>query len=866
MDYEKLGLFYLGRPYDLDTKTAAEGLLLYDAKDLVTHAVCVGMTGSGKTGLCIDLLEEAAIDGVPALVIDPKGDLANLLLTFPTLSPEEFRPWIDEDEARRNGKTPEEWAAAQAETWRKGLESWGQSGERIAQLRAAADFAIYTPGATSGLTLSIVRSFAAPPPELIEESDLMRERVSTTATSLLGLIGIEADPIKSREHILLSTIIDATWRQGQDLDLAKLIQLIQTPPVQRIGVLDLEAFYPADKRFELAMAVNNLLASPGFSAWMEGEPLDVQRLLFTPEGKPRVSILSIAHLNDAERMFFVSLLLNQVLGWMRQQPGTTSLRALVYMDEIAGYLPPVANPASKAPMLTLLKQARAFGVGMVLATQNPVDLDYKALSNAGTWFIGRLQTERDQARVLDGLEGAMSTAGRAFDRPALQRLIGGLGKRVFLLHNVHEDGPEVFESRWAMSYLRGPLTRTQIRTLMADRKAAAPDVVAEGAADVAAGLQPREKAAAAALPPRDDASRGRSPVLPPGIPQYFAPASPGARYVPMIVGAADIRFADSKTRVDESRQLTVVTPLTNDPIPVSWDRAEPAPFEVSQLSMEPPPGGSFEELPAAAGKAKSYADWTKSFSSWVASAETLDLYRSPSLGLISAANESEGDFRARLQQSAREKRDAEVERLRQKYAPKLASLQEKLRRAQQSVAREEEQASAQKTQTAISFGTTVLGALFGRKTLSASTLGRATTAVRGVGRSSKEAQDVARAKENVDSVQAQLEEMDTTLYADIAALEATYHPATEPLETISLKPKRGRPHRQACRARLGRVTTYVNHRDTEITEDAQRTDSQRRDEPWRLGTSIRCQIRSPCVFVFSVSLWLVYVFRTPVTV
>jgi hypothetical protein len=788
MDYEKLGLFYLGRPYDLDAKAAREGLLLYDSKDLVTHAICVGMTGSGKTGLCIDLLEEAAIDGVPALVIDPKGDLANLLLTFPTLSPEEFRPWIDEDEARRNGKTPEEWAAAQAETWRKGLESWGQSGERIARLRAAADFAIYTPGATSGLSLSIVRSFAAPPPELVEESDLMRERVATTATSLLGLIGIDADPIKSREHILLSTIIGATWRQGQDLDLAKLIQLIQTPQVQRIGVLDLEAFYPADKRFELAMAVNNLLASPGFSAWMEGEPLDVQRLLYTPEGKPRVSVLSIAHLNDAERMFFVSLLLNQVLGWMRQQPGTTSLRAIVYMDEIAGFLPPVANPASKAPMLTLLKQARAFGVGMVLATQNPVDLDYKALSNAGTWFIGRLQTERDQMRVLDGLEGAMSTAGRAFDRPALQRLIGGLRKRVFLLHNVHEDGPEVFESRWAMSYLRGPLTRTQIRTLIADRKAtggptpqnAAPHEATRHTAPAAA-QQHGAQGTAKSLPP----------ILPPGIAQYFAPASPGAHYVPMIVGAANIRFSDSKARIDELRQLTVVTPLTSDPIPVGWDRTEPAPFEVSQLSTEPPPGATFEALPAAAGKAKSYADWAKSFSSWVASSETLDLYRSPSLGLISAADESEGDFRARLQQAAREKRDAEVVRLRQKYAPKLASLQEKLRRAQQSVAREEEQASAQKTQTAISFGTTVLGALFGRKTLSASTLGRATTAVRGVGRSSKEAQDVARAKENVDSVQAQLEEMDTTLNTDIAALEATYHPATEPLETISLKPKRG---------------------------------------------------------------------------
>ena len=785
MDFEKLGLFYLGRPHDLEHKAPRDGVLLYDSKDLVTHAVCVGMTGSGKTGLCIDLLEEAAIDGIPALVIDPKGDLGNLLLTFPDLSAAEFRPWIDEDEARRNGQTPEEWAAVQAETWKKGLESWGQGGDRIRRFRDACDVAIYTPGAQSGLGLSIVRSFAAPAPEFIEESDLMRERVATTATSLLGLLGIDADPIKSREHILLSTIIDAAWRQGQDLDLARLIQLIQTPPVQRVGVLELEAFYPSDKRFELAMAVNNLLAAPGFSAWMEGEPLDIQRLLFTPDGKPRLAVLSIAHLNDAERMFFVSLLLNQVLGWMRQQPGTTSLRAIVYMDEIAGYLPPVANPASKAPMLTLLKQARAFGVGMVLATQNPVDLDYKALSNAGTWFIGRLQTERDQARVLDGLEGAMSAAGGAFDRGRLQQIIGGLGKRVFLLHNIHEDGPEVFESRWALSYLRGPLTRTQIRTLMAGR-------IARGSTPTDAARAATEgKSVAGAATTASTPAVSAHWVLPPEIPQYFAPAGGGAHYVPMIVGAADVRFTDTKTSIDETRPLVVVTPLTTDAIPVDWAKAEPADFEAGQLTTDLPSGASFDELPGAASKAKNYADWTRAFTAWVSGAETLDIFRSPSLKLTSMSGETEGAFRVRLQQAAREKRDAEVTRLRQKYAPKVAGLQEKLRRAEQAVAREEEQASAQKTQTAISLGTTVLGALFGRKTFSASTLGRASTTVRGMGRSSKEAQDVSRAKENVSAVQAQIDELEATVASEVAALEATYHPETEPLETVSLKPKRG---------------------------------------------------------------------------
>ncbi|MCA9086899.1 MAG: ATP-binding protein, partial [Planctomycetaceae bacterium] len=209
------------------------------------------------------------------------------------------------------------------------------------------------------------------------------------------------------------------------------------PPFDRIGVIGLENFYPQADRFQLAMLLNNLLASPGFSSWMEGESLDIQKMLYSPDGKPRFTILSIAHLSEAERMFFVTIFLNEVVSWMRAQSGTSSLRAILYMDEVFGYFPPTANPPSKTPMLTLLKQARAFGLGVVLATQNPVDLDYKGLSNAGTWFIGRLQTERDKARVLDGLEGASAAAGHAFDRRQMEVILSGLGSRVFLLNNVH---------------------------------------------------------------------------------------------------------------------------------------------------------------------------------------------------------------------------------------------------------------------------------------------------------------------------------------------------------------------------------------------------------------------------------------------
>ena len=500
-EYEKLGQFYLGREYDLEKKSSAGGnLVLYDSKDLVTHAIVVGMTGSGKTGLCIDLIEEAAIDGVPTIAIDPKGDLTNLLLTFPDLRPEDFRPWINEEDAARKGVTPDEFAKQQAELWRKGLESWGQSGERIRRLRGAADFAIYTPGSTAGIPVSILRSFAAPPAQLREDTELFRERVSTTTTSLLALVGIAADPIKSREHILISTLLSTAWAEGKDLDLAALVGSIQKPPMARIGALDLEKFYPENDRGELAMRINGLLASPGFGGWLEGEALDVGALYRTPAGKPRVSIFSIAHLSDAERMFFVALLLNEILGWVRTQSGTTSLRAILYMDEIFGFFPPVAEPPAKRPLLTLLKQARAFGLGVVLATQNPVDLDYKGLANTGTWLLGRLQTDRDKQRVLEGLEGAAAAQSASFDRKSMEELLAGLANRVFLMNNVHEDGPVVLESRWAMSYLRGPLTRDQIKVLMKGRQpqvAAAPAAQTDRAARADDDQRSREERDAA---------------------------------------------------------------------------------------------------------------------------------------------------------------------------------------------------------------------------------------------------------------------------------------------------------------------------------------------------------------------------------
>lgn len=797
-DYEKLGAFYLGRRYDLKNKKALADLLLYESKQLVTHALVVGMTGSGKTGLCFDIIEEAAIDGIPAILIDPKGDLANLLLTFPELRAEDFAPWVNEDEARRQGLPVVDLAAQQAELWRKGLAEWNQDGARIARLRAAAEFTIYTPGSSAGLPVSIVKSLGVPPLEIMEDVELLRGRVASTVAGLLGLVGIDADPVKSRESILLSNIVQNVWAQGRDLDLAALIQEIQQPSAIRIGVLDIESFYPAKDRFELAMQLNNLLASPSFAAWREGEPLDVGRLLYTETGKPRVAIFSIAHLGDSERMFFVTLLLNNLLGWMRTQSGTNSLRALLYMDEIFGYFPPVANPPSKIPLLTLLKQGRAFGVGVVLATQNPVDLDYKGLANIGTWCIGRLQTDRDKARVLDGLEGAAAGRGAGFDRAEMEQTLAGLGSRVFLLHSVHEDGFDLFESRWAMSYLRGPLSRSQIKRLMdPHRPGAAPQTHAESTPATARVTHPDStlRPLPAAEAPAD------RPVLPPQVPQYFvpvrgpAPVRGSMLYQPRLLGAAQVRFTDSKIRLDVSRDIVVMTEITDDAVPVDWAAAEELTISANDLEKTGV-DAEYAAVAPAASQVKNYEKWTKSFTAWIFSHQKLTLFKSSALGQISKPGEEEREFRIRLQQAAREQRDISAEKLRQKYAPRIAALQERLRRAGAAKEREAAQAKRAKLDTVVSFGSTLLGAFLGRKAISAGTMGKAATTLRGMGRAMDQSGDVIRAGETVEALEQQLSDLDAQFRSETDALGQAIDPFTETFEIVELRPSKANIHVQ----------------------------------------------------------------------
>jgi hypothetical protein len=771
--YEKLGVFYLGKAFDAAVRKRRDELILYDSRDLLTHAVIIGMTGSGKTGLGIGLLEEALIDNIPVIAIDPKGDIPNLLLGFPDLRPEDFRPWLQPGDAARQGLSIDQFAEKTAATWREGLAEWDQEPERIARMRAAADFAVYTPGSSAGLQVNVLRSFAPPPPAMRSDGDLFRERIQSTVTALLTLLGIEAETIISREHILISTIFEQAWSAGRGLDLAGLIRSIQQPPLERIGVMDLESFYPSKERFQLALRLNNLLASPGFEAWLAGDPLDIGQMLHTPAGKPRALIFCISHLSDAERMFFTALLLNEILGWMRTQPGTASLRAILYMDEIYGFFPPVKNPPAKPPLLTLLKQARAFGLGVVLSTQNPVDLDYKGLANTGTWFIGRLQTENDKERVMAGLAGA--AAGAQFDRHRVGEILSGLGKRVFLLHNVHDSEPVVFETRWAMSFLSGPITREQIKAL--------PAGVPEGQAAV--------QSAPVAVP--SPQSGTLFPPLPPtDVAVYYLPASgagQGLTYVPAVGGWLDVHYGNRRFGIDVSEAVSLAAPIDDGPLPVDWDRALEIGTVPGDIASSPLPGAVFADLPAAANRSTEYKKWCKDMLRWVRLNRPLVLYQSKAFKLTSSAGETEGAFRARLAQAAREQRDLAVEKLRRKYAEAYAVLQDRRMRAEQVLAREQEQAKAKKIEGMISFGTAILGAFLGRKAVSSGSVTRVGTAIKSAGRLSKEQMDVARAQETMAAVNTKIADLEGRLQNDIDKLDAAYDPAGEPLEEVRVNPR-----------------------------------------------------------------------------
>lgn len=813
MDFEKLGAFYLGKHYDVGEDQRLDRLLMYDARDLTTHGVCVGMTGSGKTGLCIDLLEEAAIDNVPAIIIDPKGDMTNLLLAFPDLRPEDFRPWINIDDARRRGMSEDEFAAQQAQLWRKGLAEWGQDGERIRMLRESADFTIYTPGSDAGIPVSILQCFAAPSLSWDTESELLRERIQGAVSALLGLIGIEADPVQSREHILLSSLFEHFWRQGEDLDLPRLILAIQKPPVRRLGVFDVDTFFPERDRLALAMRINNIIAAPAFECWLRGQPLDVAGFLGTPHGRPRHSIFYIAHLSDAERMFFVTMLLNQVITWMRTQPGTTSLRALLYMDEIFGFFPPVANPPSKRPMLTLLKQARAFGLGVLLTTQNPVDLDYKGLTNAGTWFIGRLQTERDKMRVLDGLESATAEAGQALNRSELNRLISSLGMRVFLLHNVHEEAPVTFQTRWAMSYLRGPLTRLQVRDLMEGRE---PDRATKSAFEEISMAPTKPQAVqpttAGAMEPEtasvpETTFATSPPSLSSRIDVYYLPVRRGAStaaleiegqegsavdiiehhllYVPAVLGMGRLHFVDRTRNVNEAEDFALLGQPPSGAGLLTWDRAQSLDLTARDLRQEPESEAYFDELPGSINESTQYTALRRNLEDYLYHNSTVTLHHSPLVDAYSHPSESEREFRMRLQQVAREKRDEEIDRITRRHRNNIDRVAERLRRREADLAKRQADASARKRETVVSVGETVLGMFLGSRSTRV-----ASSALTKQRMASQANLRVQEAEADVEKLQQDIAALEEELQREVDAIRTRWEGALTELEEYEVRPRR----------------------------------------------------------------------------
>lgn len=779
--YEKLGSFYLGKQYDLHNRKLKDEKVLYDAKDLTTHAMCVGMTGSGKTGLCLALLEEAAIDGIPAIAIDPKGDLGNLLLAFPNLAPSDFLPWLEQSEAARQGLELGQLAEKTANMWREGLQQWEQDADRIARYRQAVDINIYTPGSNAGIPMTILRSFDAPPRAVIDDVDVMRERVSGAASGLLTLMGLDADPLASREHILLANIFDSVWRSGQHLDLGMLIRLIQSPPMTKVGVLDLESFYPQEERAKLAMKLNNLLASPSFSGWLEGQPLDIRQLLFTGEGKPRLSIISIAHLSDSERMFFVTILLNELLGWIRTQPGTSSLRALFYMDEVYGYFPPSAKPASKPPMMVLLKQARAFGLGIVLATQNPVDLDYKGLANIGTWLLGRLQTQRDKDRVLDGLEGAALQAGAKFDRQQMEQTLSALGSRVFLMHNVHDDGPTIFQSRWAMSFLRGPLSRPQIQLLMDERKSQLGNQQTTATGPQATELVRTPVAAKNSA----DASR---PIVPKGITELFVvpprSAEPSSRiYTPALFAKAACHYVKAALRIDLWTDLTFIASIGEAVSSTVWNDARKVDRDSLHLVDTPEPEIPFADLPADLIQPRNYKSWEKDLVDQLYRHEPLQLFSCKELNAISQPGQDELEARMAWRQQVYEKRDEEKAKLREQYAERQQKLETKIAAAMRKAEAEQAAYQKEKYETLLNFGTSVLGALLGKKLVTRTNVSRTSTAARRAGRTVQQRTEANLAAESVEQLEQEKRDLIEQLESEIDALHSRYS-----IEGLAIEP------------------------------------------------------------------------------
>ena len=784
------GKFYLGREVDVENHETTSQKLLYDSDDLVTHAVVVGMTGSGKTGLCLDLLEEAALNNIPSLMIDPKGDITNALLHFPDLAPADFQPWINPTEARRDGVSVEEAAEKTAVLWRDGLAEWDIQPERIQKLADSVQFSVYTPGSDAGLPISILASLAAPELEWEENKELLREQIAGTITALLGLIGLkDIDPVRSREHILLSNIFEHNWSQGKDLDLASLIMQVQTPPFKKLGVFDVNTFFPEKDRFELAMLLNNILAAPTFQSWIEGEPLDVNHLLYTKDGRPRHTIFYIAHLPESERMFFVTLLFSAVESWMRTQSGTSSLRALIYFDEIFGYLPPVSNPPSKEPMLRLLKQARAFGVGLVLASQNPADIAYKALSNAGTWLIGKLATDQDKQRLLDGLTNSNSD----IDRQQYDKLISSLGKRVFLLRNVHSPHPVLFQTRWAMNYLAGPLTREQIPAL--NELAQTVNLTTTAVSETEAVSEPIPQLA----PTNTQIETTPKPILARGINEYFLPnnLSPeealaqdgrslplnaqliGLRYHPMLLAQANVKIRNRKYGVDLDVTHTTLQTVTDPNGYVRWQEKLDGALAYEDLKTEPVALAQFEAIDVPLTDLRTIRKMKQDFVDWLYQHKEIPVRANESLKVYGGPQISDKTFRERCMEAAEPKYKAEARKVATRHDRKIDSMHQKLKREERELEDDQDELAHRKRDEALTHTKTVF-TLFRRNRIDQSLSKRRNT--------QKAEADVQESIDEIASIKREIKRLEHEKDAELDSVKQKWLDVVDDVTEVKVTP------------------------------------------------------------------------------
>lgn len=801
--------FYLGRAYDLSRQAATDTEIHYDPADMTTHAVVTGMTGSGKTGLCIVLLEEAALQGIPAIIIDLKGDLTNLLLHFPDLTPQDFQPWIDADVARRAGKTVEQVAADASNSWRAGLKEWGIPQERVLALKNAAQFAILTPGSDAGLPVSVLSSLAAPEISWNENREVLREKITSTVTALLGLVGYtDVDPLRSREHILLSNIFEHEWSQGKDVVLEELVVQVQNPPFEKLGALPLETLFPAKDRIELSLVLNNILAAPAFQTWREGQALTIGSMLYSEDGRPRHNIFYLAHLSDEERMFFVTLLLSAVETWMRTQSGAASLRALLYMDEIFGYLPPLRNPPSKLPLLRMLKNARAFGLGLLLATQNPVDVDYKALSNAGTWFIGKLQTEQDKNRLLDGLESA---AG-GIPRMEFDQRISSLGKRVFVLHNVHASQPVLLHTRWTMNFLAGPITRNRIKDLnqLANVDDAARVVGQPTAAPVMDSTPTRMPAARSAsvqtqTPAANIQSSVTKPPIPAWIREYFLPQNyslpeafsaaqqnmpaevviDGVIYRPTLLAAADVRILDRKHGVDTEITRTVLVKSPEKRGSVRWEEHPLNADVLERIETSPVAAARFSSLDAPLNDVKLMTALQKDFTDWVFRNASVKARANQTLKVFAGPDVSAAEFMKACADAAREARDAEIDKKTAQIDRQLKSLEDKLAREERELVKDEDELSNRKMEEAGTHIENITGLFGGRR--KASRLSSSLTKRR---MTQQARADVEESKETIKDLNQQLVDVQNRREEVIAEINDRWGRVVNEITEVIITPKK----------------------------------------------------------------------------